>query len=314
MTESENKTADRFEDMAAKLQGKIDTLRGDRRTGTPKQRKQATIARYEADRQERTQAGLRALAAACRNGGIPAVLAGVRTKARVYEIMGRHVEAGLGYYEYRETDQWRDNSPEAVALRQLAGLAAEDPETIRQRTVADKLDRVNLLNIPGYFPMPPAVVEEMLRWADIRPGHYVLEPSAGTGNLADAARDAGAVVSCWEINQALAEILELKGHNVDGRDFMEHTCLNPYADRVLMNPPFEKGQDIEHVRMAFDALKPEGKLVAVMSPGPFFRNDRKATEFREWFSRVGGHKYELPAGSFIASGTAVASVLVVIDR
>ena len=310
---TENKMANRFEAMADKLQATIDGLRSDRRTHTPKQRRQAAVARYEADRQERTQAGLRALAAACRNGGIPAVLTGVRTKARVYEIMGRHADAGLGYYEYRETDRWQDNSPEAVAVRQLAGLATEDPETIRRRTLADKLDRVNLLNIPGFYPTPPDVVAEMLRSADIRPGHYVLEPSAGTGNLADAARDAGATVSCWEINPALAEILELKGHNLDGRDFMEHTCLAPYADRVLMNPPFEKGQDIEHVRKAFDALKPGGRLVAVMSPGPFFRNDRKATEFRQWFYALGGYKRELPDGAFKASGTSTSAVIAVID-
>ena len=310
---TENKTANRFEDMADKLQDTIDALRSDRRTNTPKQRWQATIARYEAERQDRTQAGLRALAAACRNGGIPAALAGVRTKARVYEIMGRDVDAGLGYYEYRETDQWQDNSPEAAALRQLAGLTTEDPETIRQRTLADKLDRVNLLNIPGFYPTPPEVVAQMLRLADIQSGHYVLEPSAGTGNLADAARDAGATVSCWEINWTLAEILELKGHNVDGQDFMEHTCLNLYADRVLMNPPFEKGQDIAHVRKAFDTLKPGGRLIAVMSPGPFFRSDRKAAEFRRWFSGLGGRKVELPNGAFKASGTTASSVLAVID-
>jgi len=94
---------------------------------------------------------------------------------------------------------------------------------------------------------------------------------------------------------------------------MEHTCLNPYADRVLMNPPFEKGQDIDHVRKAFDALKPGGRLVAVMSPGPFFRSDRKAAEFRRWFSGLGGRKVELPNGAFKASGTTASSVLAVID-
>ena len=308
-----SKMADRFDNMAERLQDTIEALRSDRRANTPKQRKQATIARYEGERQERTQAGLRALAAAYRNGGIPATLAGVRTKARVYDIMGRHVDAGLGYYEYRETDQWQDNSTEAVALRQLAGLATEDPEAIRKRTLADRLDRVKLLNIPGYYPTPPEVVAEMMRLADIRPGHSVLEPSAGTGSLADAAGAAGNVVYCWEINQALAEILKLKDHFVAGHDFMACTHPIPYVDRVLMNPPFEKGQDMEHVRKAFAALKPGGRLVAVMSPGPFFRNDRKATDFRQWFYALGAYKRELPNGAFKASGTSTSAVIAVID-
>ncbi len=42
-----------------------------------------------------------------------------------------------------------------------------------------------------------------------------------------------------------------------GSDFME-AVPEPRFDRALMNPPFENGQDIAHVRHAFQVLKPGG--------------------------------------------------------
>ena len=46
-----------------------------------------------------------------------------------------------------------------------------------------------------------------------------------------------------------------------------------------MNPPFENNSDIKHVRHAFELLAPEnGKLIAIMSEGSFFRNDKQATD------------------------------------
>jgi hypothetical protein len=63
-----------------------------------------------------------------------------------------------------------------------------------------------------------------------------------------------------------------------------------------MNPPFEKGQDIEHVRHAYDQLKPGGRVVAIMSEGPFFRSDKKATEFRDWLESRRRHQREAGRG------------------
>jgi hypothetical protein len=51
-----------------------------------------------------------------------------------------------------------------------------------------------------------------------------------------------------------------------------------------------------------------------MSPGPFYRQDGKAQAFRAWFEMLGGEKTDLPAGAFKASGTDIASVMIVIDR
>ena len=62
--------------------------------------------------------------------------------------------------------------------------------------------------------------------------------------------------------------------------------------------PFANGLDIDHVRHAFDQLAPGGRVVAVMSEGPFFRQDRKASEFREWLDALAGESEQLPEDSF----------------
>ena len=86
-------------------------------------------------------------------------------------------------------------------------------------------------------------------------------------------------------------------------------------DRVVMNPPFTGGQDIDHVRYAFDTqLKPGGRLVAVMSGGTFDRENRKAVEFRRWFEDLGGTVETLDPGTFSESGTNCSSILVTLDK
>jgi len=89
-------------------------------------------------------------------------------------------------------------------------------------------------------------------------------------------------------------------------------------DRIIMNPPFSNSQDIEHVQHAYDLLKPNGKLVAIMGEGAFFRSDKKATEFREWLDKVGGTSEKLPEGTFtdksLMATTGVNARMVIIDK
>jgi type I restriction-modification system DNA methylase subunit len=80
-----------------------------------------------------------------------------------------------------------------------------------------------------------------------------------------------------------------------------------------MNPPFADQQDIRHVEHALRFLKPGGRLVAIMSAGVSFRQDRQATTFRELVEGCDGTIEPLPEGAFEASGTGVRAVLVTID-
>jgi hypothetical protein len=169
----------------------------------------------------------------------------------------------------------------------------------------------------GFFETPRAVVERMLELVrpDESPDACYLEPSAGKGAIADALVNWGIgkdKIACVEKNEQRVSVLTTKGYPVDRIDFMQ---FHDYGfARIYMNPPFEEGQDADHVMHAYDLLDPDGAMVSVMGEHAFFANDRKSTAFREWLEEVGGESEQLPAGSFKESGTGVNARLVVIRK
>jgi GNAT superfamily N-acetyltransferase/phospholipid N-methyltransferase len=199
-----------------------------------------------------------------------------------------------------------------TAIRELDSLTVteqkEDPIKKLERDLVGK-------KIEGYFPTPRELVEQMIDYAEIQPGHQVLEPSAGKGNIADIIKESepNAEIDVIEINQGLRSMLEIKGYNVVSNDFTEYD--GKQYDRIIMNPPFENFQDIDHVKHAYELLKPGGKLVAIMGAG--VKNSRKkAVEFRQWIDESGSYIEDLPDGSFKSSErqTGVATVMVTIDK
>lgn len=165
--------------------------------------------------------------------------------------------------------------------------------------------------IPGFFPTPKKVATELVELAEIESTDKVLEPSAGSGNIAEVIREFGIEPDVIEWNVTLTNLLKLKGFNVIGDDFLE---CNQKFDKIIMNPPFEKMQDVDHVKHAYKCLKNGGRLVSVMSLSPFNNDTKKAKEFRGWFVDVGGEVIDLPSGSFKESLTGVSSRIVIIDK
>lgn len=165
----------------------------------------------------------------------------------------------------------------------------------------------------GWFPTPALVIARMLELADVTPGHEVLEPSAGEGAIASAVAAAGCVVDCIEQNAKRAGVVYAAGcaRSVTMADFLA-LPQRPVYDRIVMNPPFAAKADIAHVRHALGFLKPGGLLVAVMSAGVMFREDRETDGFREMVTGAGGSFEPLPDNAFKESGTDVRAVLAVV--
>jgi len=164
------------------------------------------------------------------------------------------------------------------------------------------------------FATPHTLAARMAELADLSPNMEVLEPSAGTGRLADACLPYGVTPICVEWSYDAFKFLANKGHVVYHCNFMEwEPPYHPNFDRVIMNPPFSNGNDIDHVRHAAGMLKTGGKLIAIMGEGAFIRNDRRAVEFRAWLDGIGGTSEKLPDGSFNQSGTGVNTRLVIIN-
>lgn len=187
-----------------------------------------------------------------------------------------------------------------------SGQKQEDPVKKAERALVGR-------KIPGFFPTPPSIVDKMLAKADIQAGHEVFEPSAGKGDILDAIRDShpDANVKGLEFSREFRDVLGAKGHDVDYGDFLEHKGKH---DRIVMNPPFEGGADMKHVRHAYEQLKPGGKLVAIMASG----GTAKRQEFDNWVDSLGGEVEELPAGSFAGSDafrqTGVNTKMVTIQK
>lgn len=166
-----------------------------------------------------------------------------------------------------------------------------------------------------FFPTPESRADWIASEADIQPGMDVLEPSAGNGVLAEAARKAGGNVDVVELDQQLRDILKEKGFNVVGSDFDTFTPDKLY-DRVLMNPPFSHDLDIKHVQKAFEHLKPGGKLTAIVSTMAGERSNKRNKAFREWLNELGAHEQQLPEGMFKESmnPTSVATKLIILTK
>ena len=165
-----------------------------------------------------------------------------------------------------------------------------------------------------FFETPVSLAERMCRIADVKPGITVLEPSAGRGAIANMARRFGGTVDCVELQAKLADELQAQGFTVVHADFLSVHVGDTLYGAVTMNPPFRASADIAHVHHAYEFLAQGGTLVAVMGAGWTFRQDRKATEFREWLDDVDGEVEPLPSGTFKESGTLVNTVLVTIKK
>nr|WP_314571076.1 methyltransferase domain-containing protein [uncultured Pseudomonas sp.] len=138
----------------------------------------------------------------------------------------------------------------------------------------------------------------MARLAQIKTGDDVLEPSAGNGNLADAAKAAGANVDVIELSPQLQDILQPKGYNLVATDFETFTPSKQY-DAIVINPPFSNRKDAAHTMRAFTMLKPDGRLVAIAGEGVFFGSDKAAVAFREWLEANGAQVEGLAAKTFM---------------
>lgn len=162
------------------------------------------------------------------------------------------------------------------------------------------------------FFTPPTLAETVALAAEIKPGHMVLEPSAGHGALANAALWHGGHVTCYDIDAKHVAILSAAGFETYQVDFMT-TNPDPVFDRVVMNPPFTRQQDVKHVMHALKFLKPGGRLVAIMSPSWLTRGDNLSANFRKLLDCLSADTIALPEGSFKSSGTNVSTVLVTIS-
>ena len=162
----------------------------------------------------------------------------------------------------------------AAMLAMLQKIAALEPSHTKRSQTQVRLQQ---------FSTPLGLAYAALRAAAIRPGDVVLEPSAGTGMLAVMGWCALGCERALHLNEIantraglLARLFpdaSVTRHNAEA--IADH-LPGVRADVVLMNPPFSAtpgvsrnrhDADLRHIRSAFFALAPGGRLVAITSAG-----------------------------------------------
>lgn len=316
----DTKLVERFRSWALALEPKIKhASRPMTQNPTPKRNREYQSRMIDARNLERLQKALLALADAHESGSVSPLLSSLRVKDDIFRLVRKYVDRSKGgYYSAIESLDFCVTTPAARLLQEMIDVpSAQRAERDRLRKIAELEAEIKLSNIPGYFPTQREVVTLMLQRARLSDGLSILEPEAGSGHIADAIRAEypAANVQVIEPVLRLREILTLKGYELIGDDLMQLSAAELGTfDRIVMNPPFEKQQDIDHVRKAYTLLAADGVLVAIMSSSFEFRSDRKSTEFRAWLESVNALGESLPDGAFKASGTGVSTRMVTIEK
>lgn len=151
-----------------------------------------------------------------------------------------------------------------------------------------------------FYPTPAALAERVVDLAGIQDHHRCLEPSAGTGGLADLMPKAQTV--CVEGSQLHAKVLEAKGYQVTRADFLQ--WQGGQFERIVMNPPFDGFTWKHHLQHAASMVVPGGRLVAILPGSARGKNDLLPGFDCDWS--------ELLADQF--EGTAVHVVILTADK
>ncbi len=193
---------------------------------------------------------------------------------------------------------------------------AVQQQSEKQRQIEELEIKIKSQKIDGFFPTPKKIIDELISIAEVKKGESILEPSAGKGDILDAIQEQfndTVTLSACEIHYNLRELLTLKGYELVGTDFLN---LHQTFDKIIMNPPFEKGQDIDHVLHALSLLNKGGRLVAIMSEGVFFRSFQKEKAFRELLMNTNAFVSDKIQGAFkdAFNQTGVAVRIVAINQ
>lgn len=255
--------------------------------------------------------------------------------AEIIEIFGRGVIENDSFFKlpnqyfsrpvYEEIKKVIENCG-GKWKKKLGGFTFVAGGIQRLRAAIGSGETINVQQVTQFFPTPPDVARVMAAMLDLYAGQSILEPSVGAGALLDAvflhARNAGIHIArfhavekdreaceAFEKSELFADICRKSHASIMCGDFLQAQtpAKGFYFDRVIMNPPFSRGDDIKHILHAWEFLKVGGKLVALCANGP-----KQNAILKPWSESLGGTWEVLPAGTFKdsgAKGTNIETVL-----
>lgn len=185
-------------------------------------------------------------------------------------------------------------------FKKIGGNAQEDLEKM-----INGVDISSARKQFDFYPTPNDVVQKAQILLEHNGIDFILEPSAGTGNLVTGLEK---YTKAIELNPECINALKEKQIEIIGSDFINETPQ--LFNYIIMNPPFSKRQDAKHVCLAFDKwLNNNGILVAITGTGILSASDKFSKAFQDLYNKYGVYQEILNNGAFKESGTNVNTVI-----
>lgn len=159
-----------------------------------------------------------------------------------------------------------------------------------------------------YYPTPSELAKKLVELADIKEWDMVLEPSAWQGAIAvEIPERLCCEIDVCELNQENASILIDKWFPPVHSDFLEYNAM---YDKIIMNPPFSKNQDVKHILHAYECLNDWGRLVSIASSSI----QTKETKLHKELMELDPEFIEVDDWAFKESWTMVNTFIVIINK
>ena len=123
-----------------------------------------------------------------------------------------------------------------------------------------------------FYPTPKWLIQKMLDSIDIEKVKYILEPSAGKGDIIDAIKEKyentyrynkpDLDIDAIEVDENLRLLLKGKEYKVVFNDFLNFNTYKKY-DLIIMNPPFSCGD--KHLLKAIEMQKDGGAIICLLN-------------------------------------------------
>jgi len=166
----------------------------------------------------------------------------------------------------------------------------------------------------GFFPTPKEIVELLIQNSMLDSQSVILEPSSGDGAILKLIPNFVKKVYFVEFNKERYEqCLKIYPDGGIFSDFL-NVSIPLDINRIIMNPPFAKQQDIQHVLHAVKDSPKGTRIVAIMSEGTFFRKNKKTNEFWEYINQYPNTTIDLPDKAFKSSGTNVKTRILIVQK
>jgi len=203
-----------------------------------------------------------------------------------------------------------------------------DPTELLQKIAQG--DKINLKKEFQFFATPQDLAAEMVHEANIQEGETVAELQAGDGAIVnEILRRLRLLGGSGKVY--ISELMELNRMKlrklytgIDQVVFLEDVsedfidALNIKGmlfDKIVANPPFNKNQDIDHIRKMYDLLTPGGRLVTLSSKHWQYSSFNKEKAFEDWlYNEVDATVNSVAAGRFKESGTLIETLMITIDK